>query len=228
MSVARRVQFATSVESRKPLVRPLQHAQGHVGHASRIGSRNGHRLVSGILWLSLAERLVGPETHDGQTEGVHGELIVLHVLAKDIGDAGCPSLPLEFAMIGGVGVNLLELDARRIRRLSEVVKDDVLDLDIDIRQGAVFDVVPNAVVLALLVDDGALHIAIEEVERLRLITFDGETIAAEIQLRPPSEVILVLRLLRAILKVPIVDRFRVAYVIDPYNHWVHVDRKSTR
>src|ERR1017187_3820896 len=49
MSVARRVQFATSVEARKPLVRPLQHAQGHVGRASRIGSRNGHCLVSGIL-----------------------------------------------------------------------------------------------------------------------------------------------------------------------------------
>jgi len=49
MSVARRVQFATSVESRKALVRPLQHAQGHVWQASRIGSRNGHRLVSGIL-----------------------------------------------------------------------------------------------------------------------------------------------------------------------------------
>ena len=87
-------------------------------------------------------------------------------------------------MIRGVRVNLLELDARRIRRLSEVVKDDVLDLDIDIRQGAVFDVVLNAVVLALLVDDGALHIAIEEVKRLRLITFDGEAIAAEIQLGP--------------------------------------------
>ena len=49
MSVARRVQFATSVESRKALVRPLQDAQGHVWQASRIGSRNGHRLVSGIL-----------------------------------------------------------------------------------------------------------------------------------------------------------------------------------
>jgi len=48
ISVARRVQFATSVESRKALVRPLQHAQGHVWQASRIGSRNGHRLVSGF------------------------------------------------------------------------------------------------------------------------------------------------------------------------------------
>src|ERR1039458_1382931 len=46
MSVARRGQFATSVESRKALVRLLQHAQGHVWQASRIGRRNGHRLVS--------------------------------------------------------------------------------------------------------------------------------------------------------------------------------------
>src|SRR6202051_258752 len=179
-----------------------------------------------MVGSSLAERLVGPETHDSQTEGVHGKLIVLHVLAKDIGDAGCPSLPLEFVMIRGVRVNLLELDARRIRRLSEVVKDDILDLDIDIRQGAVFDVVLNAVVLALLVDDGAWHIAIEEVKRLRLITFDGEAIAAEIQLRPPGEVILVLRLLRAILKVPIVDRLRVASVIDTHNHWVHASKRG--
>src|ERR1700730_10173857 len=117
-----------------------------------------------MLYLSLAERLVGPETHDGQTEGVHGKLIVLHVLAKDIGNAGCPSLPLEFGVIRGIRVNLLELYPRRIRRLAKVVEDDVLDLDIYIQIGTVFDVVLNAVVLAFLVDDGALNIAIEEVE----------------------------------------------------------------
>ncbi len=87
-------------------------------------------------------------------------------------------------MIRGVGVHLLELDARRIRRLSQVVKDDVLNLHIDIRQAAVFDVILNAVVLAFLVDHGALHVAIEEVERLRLITFDRETIAAESTVLP--------------------------------------------
>src|ERR1700723_1916281 len=125
---------------------------------------------------SLAERLVGPETHDGQTERVHGKLIVLHVLAEDIGDAGCPSLPLEFGMIRRIAVHLLELNSRRIRRLSQVVKDDVLDLDIDIRKDAVLDVVLNAVVLAFLVDYCALHVAIEEVKRLRLITFDRETV----------------------------------------------------
>src|ERR1700731_3122988 len=133
---------------------------------------------------SLAERLVRPETHDGQTEGVHGKLIIFYILAKDIGDAGCPSLPLEFGMIRGVVVHLLELDARRIRRLSQVIKDDVLDLHNDIRQGAVFHLVLNAVVLALLVDHGALHIAIEEEERLRLITSDGEAVAAETQSCP--------------------------------------------
>src|SRR6202161_3079431 len=94
---------------------------------------------------SLAECLVGPEAHDGQTERVYGKLIVLHILAKDIGDAGCPSLPLEFGMIRGGGVHLLELDARRIRGLSQVIEDDVLDLYIDIRQAAVLDVVLNAV-----------------------------------------------------------------------------------
>ncbi|MGA7946124.1 MAG: hypothetical protein WB991_13755, partial [Candidatus Sulfotelmatobacter sp.] len=49
MSVARRMQVATSVAPRSALGRPLQHAQGHVWQASRIGSMNGHRLVSGIL-----------------------------------------------------------------------------------------------------------------------------------------------------------------------------------
>jgi hypothetical protein len=44
-------------------------------------------------------------------------------------------------MIRGIGEHLLELDARRIGRLAQVVKDDLLDLDIDIRKRAVFDVV---------------------------------------------------------------------------------------
>ena len=49
MSVARRVQFAASVALRSSLVRQIHCAQRHVERASRIGSRNGHRLVSGIL-----------------------------------------------------------------------------------------------------------------------------------------------------------------------------------
>jgi hypothetical protein len=49
-----------------------------------------------MVGSSLAERLVGPEAHDGQAERVHGKFIVLHVLAEDIGNAGRPSLPLEF------------------------------------------------------------------------------------------------------------------------------------
>ena len=134
MSAARRTQFATVVARRKALVRPLHKARGQVGKASRIGSRKDMNKPLGWSMNPLAERLVGPEAHDGQTEGVHGQLIVLHVLAEDIGDAGCPSLPLEFGMIRGIGVHLLELDARRIRRLSQVVKDDVLDLHIDIRK----------------------------------------------------------------------------------------------
>src|ERR1700731_1062140 len=87
------------------------------------------------------------------------------------------------------------------------------------------DVVLNAVVLPFLVDHGALHVAIEEVERLRLITFDRETIAAETEFCPAGEVILVLRFLRAILKVPVVDRFRVADVVYPHDHWVHVGER---
>ena len=58
-----------------------------------------------VRGLSSAERLVSPEAHDGQTEGVHGKLIVLHVLAKDISDSGCPSFPFEFRMISGIRVH---------------------------------------------------------------------------------------------------------------------------
>jgi hypothetical protein len=56
-----------------------------------------------------------PEAHVGQTEGVHGKLIVLHVLAKDISDCGCPSFSFEFRMISGIRVHLFELNAGRIR-----------------------------------------------------------------------------------------------------------------
>src|SRR5260370_25433941 len=107
---------------------------------------------------SLAERLVGPEAHDGQAEWVDGQLIVLHVFAVDIGNAGRPSLPLEFGMIRRIGVHLLQLDAGRIGRLTQVVKDDVLDLYIDIRKGAVFGASVNDLVPARLVDDGALQL----------------------------------------------------------------------
>jgi len=44
-----------------------------------------------VRGLSSAERLISPEAHDGQTEAVHGKLIVLRVLAKDIGDSGSPT-----------------------------------------------------------------------------------------------------------------------------------------
>ena len=71
--------------------------------------------------MSLAERLVGPETHDGQTEGVHGKLIVLHVLAEDIGDAGCPSPPLEFGMVRRIAVRLPYVDVQ----IKNVILDDL-------------------------------------------------------------------------------------------------------
>ncbi len=67
------------------------------------------------MWLRLLERLVGPEAHDGQPEGVHRQFIVLYDLAEDIGNAGGPSFPLEFRMICRIRVHLLELDASRIR-----------------------------------------------------------------------------------------------------------------
>jgi hypothetical protein len=49
-----------------------------------------------MVGSALAECLVGLEAHDGQTEWVHGKLIVLH------GNTGRPSLPLEFGMVAGL------------------------------------------------------------------------------------------------------------------------------
>ena len=77
----------------------------------------------------LFECLVCAETHDGQPERVHRQLVVFCVLAEDISDTGGPSLPVEFGVIGGIGLYLLKLDTRRIGRLPQIVKDDVLALD---------------------------------------------------------------------------------------------------
>ena len=85
---------------------------------------------------------------------------------------------------------------------------------IDIRKRAVLDVRRNDVVLALLVDDGSLNVAVEKVERTGLVALDGEAIATEVQLRPPCEVILILGLLGAVLEVAVVDRFRAANVVE--------------
>ncbi len=64
--------------------------------------------------IHLAERLVGAEAHNGQSKGIHGQFVVLHVLSKDIGDARGPSLSFEFAMIGWIREHLLELNPCRI------------------------------------------------------------------------------------------------------------------
>jgi hypothetical protein len=92
------------------------------------------------------------------------------------------------------------------RAIAEVVKSNILDLYIHIRKHAVFHVGLDDFVLAFLLNDGALHISIQEVERARLIAFDRETIAAKVEFGPAHEVILVLCFLGTVLKVAIVDR----------------------
>lgn len=57
----------------------------------------------------------------GQTEGVHRELIVPHVLAEDIGDATRPSLALEFGMTAALVYAFLNSTPCRIGRLSQVL-----------------------------------------------------------------------------------------------------------
>jgi hypothetical protein len=98
---------------------------------------------------SSAERLVGSESDKRQSQRIHSEFVILHILAEDIGDAGGPSLALDLGMIGGIREHLFEFDSRRIRRLTEIVENDILDLDIDVRKRAVFDIGLNDVVVAL-------------------------------------------------------------------------------
>ena len=80
-------------------------------------------------------------------------------------------LPPELGVIRGIGEDLLELDARRIGRLAQVVQDDVLHFHLDERERAVFGVIGKNIVLAFLVDHSVPHVAVEEVERVGLIAF---------------------------------------------------------
>ena len=57
------------------------------------------------------ECLVSPEANDGQPERIYGQLVVLHVLAKDVRDAGGPSFPLDLGMIRRVRKHLFEFDS---------------------------------------------------------------------------------------------------------------------
>ena len=71
------------------------------------------------------------------------------------------------------------------------------------------------VVLAFLVNRRALHIARQKIQGIGLIAFDGVAIAREVMLGPTGELILVFCLLRLVLKIPLVDGFGVACLIDP-------------
>jgi hypothetical protein len=63
------------------------------------------------MWLRLLERLVGPEADDGQSERIHGKLVVLYVLPEDIGDGSRPTLALQFAMVRRIRKHLQILNA---------------------------------------------------------------------------------------------------------------------
>ena len=110
-----------------------------------------------------------------------------------------------FAMVGGIRKHLVVLDPSRVRRLVEIVQNDVLDVDIDIGQGRIGAEFRDGLIFLLALDDGVLDIAVEEVERGGLIAFDGVPIALEVERGPPCQVILVLRLLRLVLIVSVVD-----------------------
>ena len=128
-------------------------------------------------------------------------------------------------MVRWIGEDFLELNARRIGRLAKIVEDDVFHFHIDEWERAVLGVIGDGIVVALLVDHCALNIAIEEIQRARLVALDREAIAAEIEFRPAREIVFVLGLLRAVLEVAIIDRFGAAYVIDTDDERMHVGKR---
>lgn len=78
---------------------------------SRIGT---WRLPQSRKCFRLLERLVGSEANDGQPEGVHGQFVVLHLIAEDVGNAGSPLLSLDLSLVRGIREDLLELDPRGV------------------------------------------------------------------------------------------------------------------
>jgi hypothetical protein len=66
---------------------------------------------------------------------------------------------------------------------------------------------------------------LRKAERICLVAFDGEAIAAEIEFRPACQVILVLDLLRPVLEVAIIDRFGPAHVVDAHDERVDVGKR---
>ena len=100
------------------------------------GDTNGHGVTGKVdsipqskAWSARNLTIVSPEW-------IHLDLAVLNGITKNIGDAGGPALAFDLRMVRRVRVDFQELDARRIRRLPQLIKDDVLDLNIDVWDGA--------------------------------------------------------------------------------------------
>ncbi len=174
-----------------------------------------------ISGRSSAERLVGAEPHDGQTQRIDREFVVPDVFTEHVRDRRRPALAFHFAMVGGVREHLFELNPSRIWGLTQVIENNVLDFDVDKREASIPDVILDEVVLPLLVDDRALNVAIQKIERVHLIPLDRESVAAEVEFGPTRQVIFVLGFLRTVLKIPIVDGFGAAHVVDANDHRVH-------
>jgi hypothetical protein len=115
--------------------------------------------ASNGMWLRLFESLIGSESHDGQSKGINGKLVVLYVLPEDVSDTGGPTLPFHLGVVSRIAEHFHELNPSRIGGLSQIVKDNLFDFDIDVWKRAVLDVSRNHVVLAFLVNDSTLNIA---------------------------------------------------------------------
>ena len=78
---------------------------------SRLNSASGN---------PLAERLVGTEPDDRQSQRIDREFIVFNVFAENVRDCCRPVFALHFAVVGGIGKHFFELNARRIWGLPQV------------------------------------------------------------------------------------------------------------
>jgi ABC-type arginine/histidine transport system permease subunit len=66
---------------------------------------------------------------------------------------------------------------------------------------------------------------LRKVKRLRLVALDGVAVALEVERGPPREVILVLRLLRLVLVIAVVDCVGMAHIVDANDERFHAGER---
>ncbi len=73
-------------------------------------SRRDMENASNGMGLRLLESLIGSESHDGQSKGINGKLVVLYVLPEDVSDAGGPTLPFQLGVVRRIAEHFHEFN----------------------------------------------------------------------------------------------------------------------